>query len=111
MTKTKLILLSLLALVAVASTAVAVPQVGPSDGGADAPTAEALSANETCALPPTGCCDGTTLRWCEGGAVRTMECSQNDAPNDVCGWSAAQERFDCGGRDTAPAGVDPACAR
>ncbi len=39
-----------------------------------------------------GCCDGAVLTWCEGGALETIDCSDNA----TCGWSEADGFYNCG---------------
>ena len=48
-------------------------------------------ADETCddGINFTGCCDGTTLTWCDSGEIKTLDCSVS------CGWSESKGYFDC----------------
>ncbi len=39
-----------------------------------------------------GCCDGTTLKFCQSGTYKTLDCSKNPS----CGWSSAGGFYDCG---------------
>jgi len=65
------------------------------------------------ALPDTcgdltwrGCCDGQTLRYCEGGAVKTKDCGKDP----ICGWktSGGNGFYDCGTTGAAePSGQLP----
>ncbi len=67
------------------------------------------SADQTLDLPPadkgagdggaacgkitvTGCCDGTTLKYCEKGVLKTMDCSKSPK----CGWDTSFSYYDCG---------------
>lgn len=51
------------------------------------------SVGNNCLQPPNECdqlgyagqCDGSTLRWCEGGAVKTFNCAST---GKVCGWQS-----------------------
>jgi hypothetical protein len=54
-------------------------------------------------IPYEGCCSGSTLRYCESGELRTMDCS--DSPS--CGWDTSIG-YNCGttgGSD--PSGIYP----
>ena len=46
---------------------------------------------ETCegGITFVGCCDGTTLTWCDQGSLNTLGCSGS------CGWSQDKGYFDC----------------
>jgi MYXO-CTERM domain-containing protein len=56
-----------------------------------------------------GCCDGTTLNYCDSGKLETIDCGQNEPPNNTCGWNAdAQANFyDCGQTGADPSGKFP----
>ncbi len=54
-----------------------------------------------------GCCDGAKLKWCEDGQIQTIDCSTKQPPNDVCGWKADAEFYDCGGSGADPTGTFP----
>jgi len=62
---------------------------------------------EVCAgLTWKGCCKGTTLFWCDGLALQTIECAGNPAPLDTCGWVGGGDgHYDCGGQGSDPEGV------
>ena len=50
------------------------------------------SAMNTCDLPPEGLCiSETTLHWCEGDGVHTLEC----ANGMFCGWNNELLYYDC----------------
>jgi V8-like Glu-specific endopeptidase len=66
-------------------------------------TAEACPQDcETCdGVSFQGCCDGTTLYWCEGETLRVEACG-----SDECGWSGSTEQgYDCGYQGEDPQGV------
>ncbi len=47
-----------------------------------------------------GCCDGKTLKYCNGGKLKATNCSSDPK----CGWNASKSWYDCGtsgGADTA----------
>ena len=51
-----------------------------------------------------GCCDGQTLKYCDSGKLKVMDCSKNPK----CGWSTANSFYDCGTAGTSdPAGKYP----
>jgi hypothetical protein len=54
-----------------------------------------------------GCCDGSTLTWCEGGEIRIIDCTQNaEAPG--CGWSDEAGFYDCSAYPYPdPSGMNP----
>jgi MYXO-CTERM domain-containing protein len=75
----------------------------------DAVTDAAVGDGAGCgAIPAQGCCDGETLRACEGGAIKALDCSGNLA----CGWSPIVAGYQCGTTGGAdPSGKLPkACA-
>lgn len=47
-----------------------------------------------------GCCQGTTLRYCDNGKLKISDCSSSPK----CGWDAASKFYDCG----TSGGSDPA---
>lgn len=53
-----------------------------------------------------GCCaaDGWT-RWCEGGVLCGVDCTQNAPPANTCGWDPENGFYDCG-----HVGPDPSCS-
>jgi hypothetical protein len=76
--------------------------VPPSDLGGD-------GATKPCAgVPLEGCCAGSTLRYCEDGALKVLSCAFNLS----CGWFNQGKYYDCGTAGSAdPSGVHPqACA-
>jgi len=54
-----------------------------------------------------GCCDEQVLKWCENDSLKTIDCTNNQAPNDVCGWKEAAGFYDCGGSGADPGGTNP----
>jgi len=50
--------------------------------------------NQTGCGPITskGCCDGTTLKYCQGTTYKTIDCTKNPS----CGWSSQGSFYDCG---------------
>ena len=49
-----------------------------------------------------GCCDDTVLSWCtQAGDIETLNCSTS------CGWSAANDYYDCGQTGADPSGTHP----
>ena len=73
-----------------------------SEGGSDPdglPKACPGSAPDPCAtLGEEGCCDGNTLRWCEGSTYESQVCGSK-----VCGWNTTKGEYGCGTED----GSDP----
>ncbi len=61
-----------------------VPKVdgGSSDSGSD-------SCGE---IPFEGCCDGNTLKFCEDGEIKVLDCALNPS----CGWLTMSRVYDCG---------------
>jgi agmatine/peptidylarginine deiminase len=49
-----------------------------------------------------GCCEDSTLHWCENGAIKSLECQ-----NSGCGWNAANTYYDCNQSSTDPSGDNP----
>jgi MYXO-CTERM domain-containing protein len=43
-------------------------------------------------VPPQGCCDGETLKYCISGTLKTRDCSGEPK----CGWSAKDSYYYCG---------------
>jgi hypothetical protein len=43
-------------------------------------------------VPPQGCCDGETLKYCISGALHTKDCTGEPK----CGWSAKDSYYYCG---------------
>ncbi|MBI5524823.1 MAG: hypothetical protein HY897_00665 [Deltaproteobacteria bacterium] len=58
-----------------------------------------------------GCCAGSIVRYCEGGAVQEINCDENSDPaQKVCGWKDQTDIgsiYDCGGDGIDPTGVNP----
>lgn len=54
--------------------------------------------NECSSLGYLGRCDGSTLRWCEGGTVKSYNCAST---GKVCGWQSNTVGYNC---LSAPAG-------
>jgi len=46
-----------------------------------------------------GCCDGTMLKYCDGGKLAAMDCTANPS----CGWDSSSSWYDCG----TSGGADP----
>ena len=71
----------------------------------DAGSTEVLPQPGQCrGIPAQGCCDGTTLIWCESGKIQEVSCTSKP----VCGWNGQVGSYDCGtdgGED--PTGVFP----
>lgn len=70
------------------------PDVGPRPDGGGGPVGydsggPRVDTGPTgiCPLPPTGSCQGTTLSYCDGAAVRTRDCAAEDK---VCGLENGQ---------------------
>jgi len=79
---------------------------GGGDGAAElsVDAAREASGDAGCVIPIEGCCDGETLWWCQGGALKTLRCGSALR----CGWSTASAIYDCntaGAQD--PAGLHP----
>ena len=49
-----------------------------------------------------GCCDGTTLHWCDNNAVQSLECEASG-----CGWNGEEGYYDCNQSATDPSGNNP----
>lgn len=55
-----------------------------------------------------GCCKGNTLFWCDGVGLQSLDCGNNPAPLDACGWTGGSDgHYDCGGDGADPAGAWP----
>ncbi len=55
-----------------------------------------------------GCCKGTTLFWCDGVGLQSLECGNNPAPLNGCGWTGGPGgQYDCGGTGADPGGDWP----
>ena len=51
-----------------------------------------------------GCCEGQVVKYCDGGQLQQLDCSENPS----CGWSPEYSYYDCGttgGQD--PSGANP----
>lgn len=53
---------------------------------------EGTPADPCGGLDYAGECQGSTLRWCEGGAIRTFDCSTQ---GETCGWEDASVGNNC----------------
>ena len=66
---------------------------------------QCVQAQDPCSgVTYEGCCQSQTLKWCEGGALQTLDC----AGNPSCGWDAGNGFYNCGtagGSD--PSGANP----
>jgi len=51
-----------------------------------------------------GCCDGQTLKYCDNGALKTLDCTGSPS----CGWQSGGNFYDCGTDGKAdPSGTYP----
>jgi MYXO-CTERM domain-containing protein len=50
-------------------------------------------------IPSQGCCDGTTMRYCLSGSLKTKDCSATPS----CGWDSTKNYYSCG----TSGGADP----
>lgn len=76
-------------------------QCGALTGDGGVPTSDgAGSDGGGCGgIKQEGCCAGDTLRYCEGGKLRTLRCELNPR----CGWLPNGQYYDCG----TAGGADP----
>ncbi len=74
----------------------------PEDVVADVPLPESCQGIEF-----AGCCDGQTVRWCDGTGLHAMDCTGNPPPLDQCGWNGSKGYYDCGGNGGDPTGLLP----
>ena len=61
-------------------------------------------------VPAEGCCEGsaTGFGWrCVDGAPILLYCVRNNPPLDLCGWSAADGAYACGGQGDDPGSLHP----
>jgi MYXO-CTERM domain-containing protein len=73
------------------------PDGGVFDGSADA-------GGECGEIGIEGCCDGTTLRYCQEGQLKSVSCGLNP----TCGWFAMGQYYDCGTQGASdPTGTYP----
>jgi MYXO-CTERM domain-containing protein len=84
---------------------------GLPDGGAgtDKGATKKDAGSGSCgSVSSTGCCDGSTLYYCDSGSVQSVDCSSNPS----CGWDSSYGWYDCGTSGTAdPSGTYPlACS-
>ena len=49
-----------------------------------------------------GCCENSTLHWCENNAVQSLECEASG-----CGWNGANDYYDCNQSGADPSGSNP----
>jgi len=56
---------------------------------------------------PEGCCEGTTLYWCDQGETQMMECSEGEVPS--CGWDEGKSSYDCGQTEEGPPEFPMSC--
>jgi len=55
-------------------------------------------------IPVEGCCDGDSLKYCDRGRVRVIDCSLNR----FCGWRGVGQLYNCGTEGKAdPQGKHP----
>ncbi len=67
-------------------------------------TAPASDGGGCQGIKEEGCCAGDTLKYCEGGKLKTLRCELNPR----CGWLANGQYYDCGTAGAAdPAGKHP----
>lgn len=50
-----------------------------------------LYTQECGEISEVGCCDGTLVRYCEGGGLVTLDCSAKP----TCGWDTSAKVYDC----------------
>ena len=43
-------------------------------------------------ITDTGCCDGTSVKYCDKGVLKSLDCSSNPK----CGWDSTYDYYDCG---------------
>ena len=81
------------------------PDAGVSDAkAADAKAADAGGSTACGSVSYEGCCDGTTLKYCDSGKLETLDCTASPK----CGWDSSAKYYDCGtagGSD--PSGKSP----
>ncbi len=51
-----------------------------------------------------GCCISSSVFWCDAGGLHSVNCSQNPAPFETCGWNDLTGYYDCGGQGSDPTG-------
>jgi V8-like Glu-specific endopeptidase len=51
-----------------------------------------------------GCCEGETVKWCDDGQLKVVDCTAVGKPK--CGWNASISVYDCG----TDGGTDPSGA-
>ncbi len=73
------------------------------------PTEDASTCPQDCSggcgsVTYEGCCDGQVVKYCEGGSLKSIDCSQNPS----CGWQPEGNYYDCGtGGGADPSGMYP----
>ena len=70
----------------------------------------ACVADQCNGVTAEGCCDALVNTWCEGGVLKTDDCSGYAAPQNTCGWYTPDgyaPGYYCGGNGGDPAGVFP----
>ena len=56
----------------------------------------------------TGCCSGSTAKYCKSGSLVTKDCTKDTTYGPACGWVAALKGYSCNKTVTAdPAGKNP----
>ena len=86
------------------ATDTGVPDIGTSDTGASdtgaADYGSVDSGSKPCgSVTFEGCCDGSTLKYCDSGKLETLDCSKQPK----CGWNSTASFYDCG----TSGGADP----
>jgi hypothetical protein len=78
---------------------------GPCAVGIECDEYFGVCAETLCDLPP-GCCEGNTVRWCEG----SVEYSDACLGGTECTWSTTNEWFECSTPPVSPpAGMIEEC--
>jgi len=55
-----------------------------------------------------GCCDGSTVTWCENGALQSLDCAAQSPSASKCGWSTTAGYYWCDAVGaTDPSGTFP----
>ncbi|MBM4356309.1 MAG: trypsin-like serine protease, partial [Deltaproteobacteria bacterium] len=78
---------------------------GKCDAGENAQTCPKDCSGGACgSISYQGCCDGETLKYCEGGELKQINCSNKP----LCGWQTGASFYDCGTNGTGdPSGDYP----
>jgi V8-like Glu-specific endopeptidase len=78
---------------------------GKCDAGENAQTCPKDCSGGSCgSISYQGCCAGDTLKYCEGGELKQINCSNKPS----CGWQTGASFYDCGTSGAAdPSGENP----